>query len=122
MRDIFDDIFQGQPLDPAEGARRSLRARLRKRFYGAASVAEEPTGWGVLLDGRPVRTPARHVLAAPTRPRAQALADEWAAQRKVIDPAAMPLTRLANSIIDGVAGAPGLVAEEVTKYLGSDLV
>jgi chaperone required for assembly of F1-ATPase len=53
---------------------------------------------------------------------AQALAAEWDAQRERIDPAAMPLTRLANSIIDGVADAPGPVKAEVQKYLGSDLL
>ena len=34
----------------------------------------------------------------------------------------MPLTRLANAVIDAVADAPGPVAEEVAKYLGSDLL
>ena len=47
---------------------------------------------------------------------------EWNAQRDVIDPAAMPLTRLANAIIDGVADAPEAVRDEIEKYLGSDLV
>jgi chaperone required for assembly of F1-ATPase len=34
----------------------------------------------------------------------------------------MPLTRLANAIIDGVAAAPQPVADEIAKYLASDLV
>jgi chaperone required for assembly of F1-ATPase len=34
----------------------------------------------------------------------------------------MPLTRLANSIIDGVAAAPAPVAADIGKYLGSDLL
>jgi chaperone required for assembly of F1-ATPase len=34
----------------------------------------------------------------------------------------MPLTRLANSIIDGVADKPQEVRDEVVKYLGSDLL
>ena len=76
----------------------------------------------VLLDGRPVKTPARRPLAAPTLALAEALAAEWQAQRDVVDPAKMPLTRLANSIIDGVADAPDAVAAEVEKYLASDLV
>ncbi len=71
--------------------------------------------------GRCGRRRAR-ALAAPTQALAQALADEWEAQREVIDPAAMPLTRLANSIIDGVADAPAAVQAEVAKFLGSDLV
>jgi chaperone required for assembly of F1-ATPase len=40
----------------------------------------------------------------------------------VVDPAAMPLTRLANSIIDGVADVPAQVQAEVAKFLGSDLI
>ena len=122
MRDVFDDIFQHQPLDPTEAARRAMRPQLRRRFYGAAAVERQPGGYGVLLDGRPVKTPARRTLAAPTQALAQALADEWEAQREVIDPAAMPLTRLANSIIDGVADAPAAVQAEVAKFLASDLV
>jgi chaperone required for assembly of F1-ATPase len=34
----------------------------------------------------------------------------------------MPLTRLANAIIDGVADAPLPVADEIGKYLASDLL
>jgi chaperone required for assembly of F1-ATPase len=119
MRDIFDDIYANQPFDPNEAARRSMRPALRKRFFKAAAVGD---GNAVLLDNRPVRTPARKPLAAPNADLAQALADEWDAQKDVIDPAAMPLTRLANAVIDGVTAAPAAVADEVAKYLGSDLV
>jgi chaperone required for assembly of F1-ATPase len=123
MRDIFDDIFKNQPLDPTESARRNMRPQLRRRFYQAVSVEpQEGGGYAVLLDGRPVKTPARRTLAAPTQALAQALADEWEAQREMIDPAAMPLTRLANSIIDGVADRPDVVKAEVAKFLRSDLV
>jgi chaperone required for assembly of F1-ATPase len=122
MRDIFDDIFANQPLDPTESARRAMRPQLRRRFYQAVGVEQRPEGYAILLDGRPVRTPARRTLAAPTEALAQALADEWEAQREVVDPARMPLTRLANSIIDGVVDAPEPVKAEVAKFLGSDLV
>ena len=122
MRDIFEDIFKGEPLDPMEAARRSVRPKLRKRFYKDAAVTEEGGVWVVMLDGKPVRTPARRPLAAPTRELAQAIADEWQAQTDVIDPAHMPLTRLANSIIDGVADNPDEVRAEIVKYLGSDLL
>jgi chaperone required for assembly of F1-ATPase len=122
MRDIFDDIFKNQPLDPTEAARRNMRPQLRRRFYNAVSVEPQEGGYAVLLDRRPVKTPARRTLAAPTQALAQALADEWEAQREMVDPAAMPLTRLANSIIDGVADRPDVVKAEVAKFLGSDLV
>jgi chaperone required for assembly of F1-ATPase len=119
MRDIFDDIFKNQPLDPVEAARRSVRVNLRKRFYKEASADAENA---VRLDGKPVMTPKRRPLKAPTAAIAQALAAEWEAQRDTIDPAAMPLTRLANAIIDGVADMPEPVRDEIVKYLGSDLI
>jgi chaperone required for assembly of F1-ATPase len=62
------------------------------------------------------------MLAAPTAALAQAIAAEWEAQRKLVDPAKMPLTRLANTIIDGVSDAPSVVADDAAKYLASDLV
>jgi chaperone required for assembly of F1-ATPase len=124
MRDVFEEIFALEsldPVDPRELARRNMRA-LKRRFYEAATVREEPDGFVVLLDGRPVKTPARRALAAPRRPLAEAIAEEWRAQAEFIDPSGMPMTRLANTIIDGVAAAEGEVAAEIVKYLGSDLV
>lgn len=122
MRDVFDEIYRHSPLDPEEAARRNMRVDLRKRFYETTSVDEEAGAFRVLLDGRPVKTPARRTLAAPSRALAQAVADEWDAQKETVDPGTMPLTRLANSIIDGVVDAPGPVAAEIEKYLGSDLL
>jgi chaperone required for assembly of F1-ATPase len=122
MRDILEDLVSADPLDPTEAARRNMRPQLRKRFYATVDVAEEGGAFAVRLDGRPIHTPARRLLAAPTRPLAQAIAAEWDAQTDVVDPAHMPLTRLANSIIDGVADKPDEVRAEVAKYLTSDLL
>ena len=124
MRDVFEEIFilQGlEPVDPTESARRSMRT-LRRRFYEEVAVHDDPAGFAVALDGRAIRTPARRALAAPRRPLAEAIAAEWRAQTGFIDPATMPMTRLANTIIDGVATAPDEVADEIVKFLGSDLV
>lgn len=93
-----------------------------KRFYALASVAERDGGFALLLDGRAARTPARRPLALPSEPVAAAVAGEWNAQVAVIDPAKMPLTRIANSAIDGVADQRDAVAAEVATYLGSDLL
>ena len=120
MRDIFEDLAR-DTLDPTESARRNLRPRLRKRFYQRAHVGERAP-FAVLLDDRSVKTPSGNALALPSRALAEAVAAEWEAQVERIDPAAMPLTRLANTIIDGVVTAPAPIAEEVVKYLGSDLV
>jgi len=119
LRDIFTDLFA---TDPTEAARRAMRAPLPRRFYRQAGVEENDGGFRIVLDGRPVRTPARGFLVAPSRALAQALAAEWDAQGEIIDPATMPLTRLANSIIDGVVASPTPVAADIGKYLGSDLL
>ena len=122
MANPFEEIFVPSTLDPTEAARRAVRPTRKPRFYQSAGIAETADGFAVTLDGRPVRTPARRTLAAPTRPLGEALATEWDAQVDVVDPAKMPLTRLANTIIDGVAAAVGDVTAEIEKYLGSDLV
>jgi chaperone required for assembly of F1-ATPase len=123
MRDIFIEIFENQPLDPREAARRGARPTLRKRFYQRAHVGEAaPGAFPLKLDGKPVRTPARRPLAAPTVALAEKIAAEWNAQQEVVDPARMPLTRLANAVIDAVADAMQSVADEVAQYLGADLL
>jgi chaperone required for assembly of F1-ATPase len=121
MREILEDASGNSPLDPTEAARRNMRPVLRKRFYQRAGVGEG-VPFPILLDGRPVRTPGGNTLGLPTRSLGEAVAAEWEAQNGHIDPAAMPLTRLVNTIIDGVVPAPTPIAEEVAKYLGSDLL
>ncbi len=77
MRDIFTEIFENQPVDPMESARRGARPVLRKRFYERAHVGEiagEGGGFPVLLDGKPVKTPARRVLVALVRGLAEEIA------------------------------------------------
>jgi chaperone required for assembly of F1-ATPase len=121
MRDILEDLFVNEPLDPVEAARRNMRPNLRKRFYTAARAGEGPPH-PILLDGRPVKTPAGGALSAPVSPLGEAIAAEWDAQGERIDPATMPLTRFANTVIDSVAANPAPVIAEIAKYLGSDLV
>jgi chaperone required for assembly of F1-ATPase len=96
---------------------------LPKRFYKSVSVAEHgPGDHRIRLDGRPVRTPAKAELAVPTAALAQAIAAEWEAQGKHIDPMSMPFTRLANSAIDGVKPRQEQVRADIAKYAGSDLL
>ena len=122
MRDLLAGVFAIAPLDPTEAARRAMRPQLRRRFYERALVESGAGEFRVALDGHAVKTPAGRPLAAPTPALAEALAAEWAAQCELIDPSKMPLTRLANTIIDGVAHSCSQVAVEVEKYLACDLV
>jgi chaperone required for assembly of F1-ATPase len=122
MREILTEIFENQPLDPREAVRRGARPQLRKRFYSQAHAAEGEGGFALLLDGKQVKTPLRRPLAAPSQALTEKIAGEWNAQAELIDPGRMPLTRLANAVIDAVADAPQPVADEVAEYLGSDLL
>jgi chaperone required for assembly of F1-ATPase len=119
MRDFFENPAV---TDPTEAARRGTRPALRRRFYQKATIVPAGSAYAVRLDDRPVRTPAGRTLAAPTPALAEAIAAEWDAQADMIDPRKMPLTRLANAIIDGVVDRPGAVTAEIAKYLGTDLV
>jgi chaperone required for assembly of F1-ATPase len=100
----------------------ALRPPLPKRFYVTVSVGEADGGFSVLLDGRPVRTPKKLPLVVPTRALADAIAEEWAAQTEHIDPASMPLSKLAITAIDGVTGSKDEVAAEIVRFAGSDLL
>jgi chaperone required for assembly of F1-ATPase len=122
MRELFDEVAGQSPLDPEEAVRRTMRKPQRKRFYTQAGIAETPEGFGLTLDGKPVRTPSRRLLAAPSREIAEAMAAEWDAQKEIIDPTTMPVTRLANSVTDAVANRVEAVADDIAKYFHSDLL
>ena len=102
MRDILNDPEGGPASDPMRTAQQAMRTPLPKRFYKDVDVSESEGGWQVLLDGRPLRTPGRAVVALPTRAAAELVAREYAAQQEFVDPRLMPVTRLVNTAIDGV--------------------
>src|SRR3954468_22311682 len=113
MRELFDQVAGKSPLDPQEAVRRASRAPQRKRFYAGAGIAEKAGGFGITLDDKPVRTPSRRMLLVPTREIAEFIAEEWAAQNELIDPTTMPITRLANSVIDAVADRAEAVTDDI---------
>ena len=121
VRDWFPDPEQERP-DPTRAAQQAMRPPLPKRFYATATIAETEGGYGLRLDGRSARTPGRRLLELPTRALGEAVAAEWQTQGEVVDPARMPLTRLANSAIDAVADDRAAVADDLLRYAGSDLV
>lgn len=94
----------------------------KKRFWKETTVEEVDGGFGIALDGRSVKTPAKTALVLPTRAMAEAVAAEWDAQEEEIDPTKMPVTRSANAAIDKVAVQHGEVADMLAEYGGSDLL
>src|SRR4051794_5341311 len=122
MRELFDQVAGESPLDPQEAVRRTSRLPQRKRFYTSAGVSETPKGFAIDLDGKSIRTPSRRWLAAPTREIADLIAAEWDAQKEAIDPTTMPVTRVANTVIDAVVDRIEAVTEDIVKYFHSDLV
>ena len=95
-----------------------------KRFYKDTGVEEGEDGFRVLLDGKPMRTPAKAILLVPTRALAEAIAAEWAAvpEKAEINAAHLPLTRLAATGIDRVVARRDDVIADTAKYAGSDLL
>jgi chaperone required for assembly of F1-ATPase len=110
-------------IDPVRAAQANMRQPTIRRFYKEAEVREtEGGGFALTLDGRPARTPGRHALASPSRPLMARVAEEWARQGETVDPADMPVTRLLNSAIDGVAKTMEETRAEIARYAGSDLL
>ena len=93
-----------------------------RRFYKAVTVDAFEGGFGVLLDGRRLRTPKHQPLVLPTRACADQVAAEWAAQTDVIEMATMHASRLANTAIETIGGSRDGVADQIAQYAGNDLV
>ncbi len=93
-----------------------------KRFYREVQIGEEDGGTHVLLDGRPVRTPAKNLLVLPSRALGEAIAAEWREQTETINPASMGLTRLANSALDNVSRNRAATIDEIARFTATDLV
>jgi chaperone required for assembly of F1-ATPase len=93
-----------------------------KRFWKTATATPIDDGFTVLLDARPVRTPAKAPLQVPTLAMAEAIAAEWDAQEKLVDPRTMPVTRGANAAIDKVRTQRHEVIALLAEYGDSDLL
>lgn len=125
MRDLLNDLETNSLLsdpDPTRRAQNQMRTPLPKRFYKDVTLADHDSGVTVHLDGRAVRTPGRAQVVLPSAAAAQLIADEYAAQAEEINPLSMPVTRLVNTAIDGVANEPDAVLEDVLRFASSDLL
>lgn len=93
-----------------------------KRFYKMVSFTHQPEGFSLCLDGKPVKTPGRNLLLAPTKIMAEALQAEWAGQGEAIVPETMPLTQILNTKIDKIPQDRGEIEALLLKYLDTDLL
>lgn len=131
MRDLlwFDPSGEAAPADrvlshpdPVKRARAAMKRDLPSRFWREVTVEAVDGGFRILLDGRPVKTPGKRELHLPTADVAEGVADEWRAQETHLDPATMPMTRIANSVVDAVSERRDEVAADAVRYAGSDLL
>jgi len=125
MRDLLNDLDAARHLsdpDPVKRAQKQMRAPVAKRFYTSVAVEQGAEGFEIRLDGKAVRTPANSIVALPTRQAAQLIADEFDAQIDTIDPVSMPVTRLVNTALVGVATEAGAVFEDILRFASSDLL
>lgn len=122
MVDGVDIRAQLSDPDPVRRAQIQMKTPLVKRFYKQVSVGEQGGQFVVLLDGRPLKTPAKNLFAFPTHSAAALVAAEYDAQLVEINPANMQMTRLANTAVDGVATELDAVIADMQKFAGSDLL
>ncbi|MDX2235113.1 MAG: ATP12 family protein [Hyphomonadaceae bacterium] len=95
---------------------------VHRRFYKDAVAAPAAGGYGVLIDGRQLRTPGKTPFVAPTSALAEACAAEWRAQGDAVQPQTMPLTRLVNVALDHTPRARARIVESIAGYAATDLV
>lgn len=122
MRELFEHPENLSHPDPTRRAQIQMQRPLPKRFYKDVTIAEGGEGHAIHLDGRPVKTPAKNALVVPAAALAELMRTEWHAQADVINPATMPITRLVNTAIDGVAADPQAVFEDILRFSAGDLL
>ncbi len=93
-----------------------------KRFHKNAEVVLRSQGYGVALDGKPVKTPAKYDLTVPSAALGEAIATEWNAQNSDVGPAERPLTQIANAAIDRVRPGRASIVRQIADYAGTDAV
>jgi len=93
-----------------------------KRIYKEVSCQATPSGFEVQLDGRQLKSPAKHALTLPTEALAQEIAAEWDAVEETVDPAAMPQFSLAVTVVDRVTPQRDELISQMISYGMNDLL
>jgi chaperone required for assembly of F1-ATPase len=93
-----------------------------KKFYKVAEAVKDGSAYSIVLDGRPVKTPAQKPLIVYCEKLAQAMAEEWQNCGEDIDPARMPLNQIQTTILDLAEQKKADMAREAQDYLPTDLL
>lgn len=97
-----------------------------KRFWDKAALAVQPGGYGVQLDGRPVRLPSGTPLLVANQALARAIATEWdeagGAKGGEMSMEDVPLTRLAGTAQERLAANAAAQIEGLAKFAETDLL
>lgn len=93
-----------------------------RRPYETVDVGPAGVGFHVLLDARPLRSPAGTILVAPGRALAEAVAEEWRAQPARLDISRAPLTRILGTALDRIPPNRAGVEAELAAYAETELV
>jgi chaperone required for assembly of F1-ATPase len=96
-----------------------------KRFWTDARAEPEADGFGVRLDGKPLRLPAGAALLVPNAVLAEAIAAEWqdaGAMTGTMEYGDVPLTRLAGTAQLRIAPDPAPTAAAIAAYGETDLL
>ncbi|EJF80944.1 ATP12 chaperone protein [Bartonella doshiae] len=123
MHEILDHF--DMPLDKNNTVHKTQKLScqmLAKRFYREVKIFCEEGGFSILLDECPVKTPAKRHFLVPTEVFAALVAEEFESQKEVIDPAKMPMTRLVNTVIDGIVDDMQVVFEDLLRFVACDMI
>jgi chaperone required for assembly of F1-ATPase len=96
-----------------------------KRVWTEARAVRSPDGWGVTLDGKPLRLPSGPSFLVPQMALAEAVAAEWQTaglETGEMDYTDVPLTRLAGTAQLRIVPDPAPTAAAIAAYGESDLL
>lgn len=111
-------VRTGGPHISADALKRELPAK----FFKEARAEQIADGVRIILDGRPLKTPKKAALIVPTEGLGLAIAAEWNGLGEKIDPERLPLTKIANTVIDGLIGREQDLHEDLVRFIGNDLL
>ncbi|AQX28154.1 MULTISPECIES: ATP12 family chaperone protein [unclassified Bartonella] len=123
MREILNDVDRlSDKNNSLRHSQKLLCQSLPKRFYEKVDVICKEENFSILLDGHPLKTPAKRDFFIPVKKLAVLVAQEFTMQKEVIDPAKMPITRLVNTVIDGIIDNMQIIFEDLLRFVACDMI